>query len=140
MPDPKTAEITNWLVKANQDLQAAERLLIGAHPLTDIASFHSQQSAEKAIKAYLTLHETVFPKTHSLVALISLCLQISEEFEQLRVAAITLTPYAVASRYPGDSPNLTIEDAQQALALAQSVWQFILARIPAAISELFKAH
>ena len=76
MPDPKTAEITNWLVKANQDLQAAERLLIGAHPLTDIASFHSQQSAEKAIKAYLTLHETVFPKTHSLVALISLCLQI----------------------------------------------------------------
>ena len=39
MADSKSAEVMSWLIKASQGLQAAERLLIGAHPLTDIASF-----------------------------------------------------------------------------------------------------
>lgn len=135
MADFKSAEVMSWLVKANHDLQAAERLLVGTHPLTDIASFHSQQAAEKAIKAYLTLHDTVFPKTHSLVALIALCLKIDHEFESLRVAATTLTPYAVASRYPGDVSNLNRTDAQRALSLAQEIWQFVLNKIPSDISD-----
>lgn len=137
MVDPKSSEVTSWLVKANHDLQAADRLLVGSHPLTDIASFHCQQAAEKAIKAYLTLHDTIFPKTHSLVALIALCLKLDDEFEALRVAATTLTPYAVASRYPGDVSNLSLADAQQALSLAQEVWQFVLNKIPNDISDQF---
>jgi HEPN domain-containing protein len=130
MADFKSASVTSWLEKGNQDLLAAERLLVGSFPLTDIASFHAQQAAEKAIKAYLTWHDTIFPKTHSLVALIALCLQIDDDFNALRTAAVTLTPYAVASRYPSDVANLSLADARQALSLAESVWQFVLDKLP----------
>ena len=119
------------------DLKSAERLLIGTRPLTDIAGFHCQQAAEKVLKAYLTWHEVVFPKTHSLVALIALCLELETKFETLRFAAITLTPYAVASRYPGGLTNLSSEEAAKALVLANQVWKFILARIPDTLSTRF---
>lgn len=137
MADFKSLAVTSWLEKAYQDLLAAERLLMGSFPLTDIASFHAQQAAEKAIKAYLTWHNTVFPKTHSLVALVALCLQVEDDFHALRAAAVTLTPYAVASRYPGDVANLSLADAQQALALARHVWQFMLSKLPSEITKQF---
>lgn len=47
--------------KARNDLAAAERLLEGAQPLTDIVSYHCQQAAEKALKAYLILKDKAFP-------------------------------------------------------------------------------
>ncbi|WP_420641691.1 HEPN domain-containing protein [Candidatus Leptofilum sp.] len=137
MADAKSSEVISWLEKALQDLQATRRLLEGSFPLTDIASFHAQQAAEKAIKAYLTSHDIVFPKTHSLVALIALCLEINDEFNVLRRAAITLTPYAVASRYPGNVAKLSLEDAKTAYALAKDVWRFVLNELPHEIIEQF---
>ena len=137
MADSKTLATTSWLEKAHQDLQATERLLLGSFPLTDIASFHAQQAAEKAIKAYLTWHDIIFPKTHSLVALIAHCLEVDTDFRILRTASMTLTPYAVASRYPGNVPNLSFADAQQAQSLAQEVWQFVLKRLPDEVSARF---
>ncbi|MBC8254735.1 MAG: HEPN domain-containing protein [Ardenticatenia bacterium] len=48
----------------------------------------------------------------------------------LRSAATALTPYAVTLRYPGDLPKLTEVEAQEALALARGVWDFVLKRLP----------
>jgi len=72
----------------------------------------------------------LFEKTHSLVALIGLCLQSDNDFSELRTAATTLTPYAVTTRYPGDLPDVSHQEAKDALVLAQQVWDFILARLP----------
>ena len=55
----------------------------------------------------------------------------------LRVAAVTLTPYSVASRYPGDLATLSLADAEQALALTQQVWQFVLEKLLNSISAQF---
>ncbi|MEZ4591338.1 MAG: HEPN domain-containing protein [Chloroflexota bacterium] len=139
MANSKASATMSWLEKAHQDLQATERLLLGSFPLTDIASFHAQQAAEKALKAYLTWHDVIFPKTHSLVALIARCLEIDAEFNTLRTASVTLSPYAVASRYPGNVPNLSLDDAQQAQRLAQEIWQFVLTKLPEEISAQFTA-
>jgi HEPN domain-containing protein len=92
--------------------------------------FHCQQAAEKALKAYLTWSEKPFEKTHSLVALVGECLLNDSSFNELRTAATTLNPYAVALRYPGDMPELSEAEAQEALALAREVWEFVLERIP----------
>jgi HEPN domain-containing protein len=49
------AETRDWLIKANEDLEAADRLLTGgSHSLPSPAAFHAQQAAEKAQKAFLT--------------------------------------------------------------------------------------
>ncbi len=43
-----------WLFKAEHDLKSAELLLQSVEPLYDIIVYHTQQCAEKALKAYLT--------------------------------------------------------------------------------------
>lgn len=133
MDEAKVHEIRTWLRKALHDLRAAERLLLGPDPLCDAAGFHCQQAAEKALKAYLTWRDEPFEKTHSLVALVAKWLAWDPSFEELRTAATTLTPYAVASRYPGDLPELTEAEAQEALTLARQVWDFVLQRLPSEV-------
>ncbi len=130
MDEAKVHEIRAWLTKALHDLQAAERLLIGPDPLCDAAAFHCQQAAEKALKAYLTWRDERFEKTHSLVALVARCLRSDASFEELRTAATSLAPYAVALRYPGEMPNLTETHAREALAQAHVVWNFVRERLP----------
>lgn len=130
MDEAKVQEIRSWLERAREDLDSAEWLMARSIPLCDATGFHSQQIAEKTLKAYLTWRDEPFERTHSLVALIGRCLPYDASFAGLRAAAVTLTPYAVASRYPGDLPNLTVAEAQQALTLAQEVWNFVLTRLP----------
>jgi HEPN domain-containing protein len=109
MDEAKRLEIQGWLVKAQQDLRSAEWLVTSPDHLFNAVGFHCQQSAEKMLKAYLTWRDEPFEKTHSLVALVSKCLPIEPSFESLRLAAVTLTPYAVTFRYPGELPELTAE-------------------------------
>lgn len=130
MDEAKVHETRTWLAKALHDLRSGEWLLARPDPLCDAAGFHCQQVAEKALKAYLTWRDEPFEKTHSLVALVAKCLPFDVSFEALRAAATTLTPYAVASRYPGDLPELTEAEAQEALALAREVWDFVSERLP----------
>jgi len=130
MDEAKADEIRAWLLKALHDLQSAEWLLARPDPLCGAAGFHCQQAGEKALKAYLTWRDEPFERTHSLVALIAMCLPFDASFETLRSAATTLTPYAVALRYPGDLPEPTEVEAQEALTLARAVWGLVLERLP----------
>lgn len=130
MDEATILEIQAWLLKAQHDLESAEWLLARAIPLCSAASFHSQQAGEKVLKAYLTWRNEPLERTHSLVALIARCLPFDASFDTLRYAATTLTPYAVASRYPGDLPDLTEGEAQEALTLALEIWEFVLSRLP----------
>ena len=133
MDEAKVQETRGWLSKALHDLHAADWLLARPDPLCEAAGFHCQQTAEKALKAYLTWRDEPFEKIHSLVALVAKCLPFDASFEELRTSATTLTPYAVALRYPGDMPQLTEGEAQEAVALAREVWDFVLERLPSGL-------
>jgi HEPN domain-containing protein len=130
MDSPKLLEVRSWLVKANQDLLASAWLLRSPQSLYGAVGFHSQQAGEKALKAYLTWQEEPFEKIHSLVALVGICLKFSDEFESLRAAAATLTPYAVTTRYPGDLPDISYQEAQEAYSFASVILEFIKSRLP----------
>ena len=130
MTNPKLDEVRSWLIKGRHDMDASAWLLESPQELYGIVGFHCQQAAEKSLKAYLTWHEQVFEKTHSLVALVGMCLQFSSDFDALRTAATTLTPLAVTTRYPGDLPDISAQEAREALELARQIWDFVLARLP----------
>jgi HEPN domain-containing protein len=135
MASPKIDEVRSWLRKAQQDLEAAAWLLESPHALNNAVGFHCQQAAEKSLKAYLTWQDEAFEKTHSLVALVGMCLKFTPDFNELRLAATVLTPYAVTTRYPGDLPEISNQEGRQALDLARKVLIFILAHLPAEVSE-----
>jgi HEPN domain-containing protein len=74
-----------WVAKAEDDLAAAGLLLRGGeHPLPDLSCFHSQQCAEKYLKAFLQEQRVRFERTHDLVALLNLCSTVDDELETLR--------------------------------------------------------
>jgi hypothetical protein len=59
-----------------------------------------------------------------------MCLQFDNAFNTLRDAATSLTPFAAATRYPGDLVDISDQEARKALAQAPQIWDFILARLP----------
>jgi len=131
MQDPKILEVSSWLGKAQEDLHSAEWLLESPHELYNAVGFHCQQAAEKALKAHLSWVEQPFEKTHSLIALVGMCLPHEAAFEGLREAATNLTPYAVTTHYPGELPELSRSEVFEAIELARQVWNFVLIRLPA---------
>jgi HEPN domain-containing protein len=109
-----------WLRKAKTDLASARILLTGEN-LFDAACFHSQQLAEKSIKALLTYHSIQFKKVHDLNVLLTLL--NDPDFDPFRQHAIILNSYAVEMRYPGDYIEPEQEEAEEALRLAIEIFE-----------------
>lgn len=133
MPDDpaRVVETRAWLLKAANDLRAAEIDLLARPPLTSDTAFHAQQLAEKAMKAFLTWHDRAFRKTHNLVEVGQACVAIDASLQTLLGRAAVLTEYAWAFRYPGDPEEPTVQEAEEALAIGREVYEAIIARLPA---------
>ena len=121
-----------WLTKAAHDLEAAR--IVGATPdgPLDAAIFHCQQTAEKALKGWLTAREISFERTHDIRRLVRQAQGLSPEFARFEGAADILTPYATAFRYPGvtQDPMPSREEFDAALQHAQSIYDFVLDLLP----------
>ncbi len=109
-----------WLAKADDDLLAAQHLLIDTDSWAfGSVCYHAQQCAEKAVKAVLSGKGMHFPKTHDITELVALLpsdidIGLTPDDQDL------LSDYAMTTRYPGDVDPLTREDADHAVALAQA--------------------
>lgn len=118
-----------WLVKAEHDLASARRLSEGDDPILDTAIHHTQQSAEKALKAYLSFMKQPIVKTHDVEHLVELCAAIDESFNCLLNDAKVLTPYDTAFRYPDFDMVPDMEDVLDAIEKAANILQFIRGKI-----------
>jgi HEPN domain-containing protein len=109
-----------WPAKADVDLSAAGALL-SAGDLSDVAAFHAQQVAEKALKALLVWHQVEFPKTHDIERLLEPCASVDRDLAETLAGAAELTAYGVEYRYPGEYPPVSEEAAELSLATAHLV-------------------
>ncbi len=119
-----------WLWFAEQDLKAAQKLVREDEVILLPAVFHSQQCAEKALKAFLVLKKQPLRKTHDLVQLVKQCLKFDESFELLLDIAVDLNPYVSQSRYPAEMlmiPDLTT--VKITIDQAKKVFDFVEQRI-----------
>jgi HEPN domain-containing protein len=112
----------SWVERAEEDYLLALSAIRHKSPLTYGATFHAQQCIEKYIKALLASRQIVFPRTHDLAALGSLCQQhgivlpVGDDDLEL------LSAYAVEARYPGILPS--IEEAKAAIKVARASRKF----------------
>ena len=117
-----------WVNKAEDDFRVAEReLRVTDLPSYDAICFHSQQCAEKFLKAFLSEHAITFPPTHALVALLPLSLPLAADFNTIRQNLEDLTVYGVRVRYPGF--DATLPAAREALAAANRVRAYIRGKL-----------
>lgn len=113
-----------WLGYAESDLRAAQTLFESREFFPLQICFLSQQCAEKTIKAVLVFEEVNFPKVHDLDRLRDLTpngWKVKQQFPDLA----ELTIWAVESRYPGDMPTISENEAREALRLAESVFHSV---------------
>lgn len=129
MDEATRQEVVAWLTKARRDLDSAHRLVGDVPPYRDTASYHCQQAAEKALKAFLTAAEVSFPKTHDLTVLVGLAAAHDNELAVLADAAIGLTPYATFFRYPAAASEPSDEDVREALTFAREVLDAVRRRL-----------
>lgn len=119
--DEIAAEIAEWLARAEVDLRAAEVDLGAVPPLLGDAAFHCQQAVEKALKAFLTRHEHVFPRTHDLGVLAAACLEHEPSLEPILARSVGLSDFAWRFRYPGDDVDPPRPEVDEAVEVARAV-------------------
>lgn len=134
--DDKAVLVKNWLIKATHDLAVSTKLKNDEAQYHDIAIYHCQQAAEKAMKGFLTFHDQEFPKTHDIRLLVQLAISINSEFAKYEDSADLLTPYATEFRYPGEIMEPTIEELKEGIKNAEEMMNFVISLLP---NELQKA-
>ena len=118
-----------WLFKADHDLKSAEYLLGSPSGLYDAAIYHTQQCAEKAIKAFLSFHEQPIEKSHNLIYLCQSAMTLNQEFERILTDAVLLNPYATMFRYPEGDLLPTEAELKTAIESASRIFNFVIAGI-----------
>jgi HEPN domain-containing protein len=118
--------VHQWLLKADEDFNAAKSLMTYGDTFLSTVCFHSQQAAEKYLKAFLTYHQIEFPKTHDIDELLDLVAPGHKNLSESLRDVIILTNYGVDVRYPGDFPNVTDNDARESIRMAEKVRRSVL--------------
>ncbi|MBS7611939.1 HEPN domain-containing protein [Candidatus Bathyarchaeota archaeon] len=120
-------EALRWLEDAFEDLSVAEDLLRGGHH--SASCFHSQQAAEKAVKAALYSNR-VEAKGHSILELLeSLGRVTGLRLEELYEDARLLDRHYAPTRYPNLHPSISLpshklysrEDAERCIGSARKI-------------------
>lgn len=117
-----------WLDRAADDLRVADFLVAR---LRDVAAdeerafavaalFHAQQTAEKALKAFLLARREMPPRTHDLGPLADRCVALESELESALTNVDQLSPFAVRIRYPGEDLHLSNEEVATRVEIART--------------------
>jgi len=110
--------VREWIEKAEGDfITAGRELRARKSPNYDAVCFHSQQCAEKYLKAILQAANTAFGRTHNLPALLDLVVTGREGLEPFRPLLARLGEYAVHIRYPGEKADR--ESSKRAYAICR---------------------
>jgi HEPN domain-containing protein len=119
--NPLTLE---WVNKAEGDLLTARReYRVRKSPNFDAVCFHTQQAAEKYVKAVLQERGIPIPRIHSLADLLALISKSDADFMLIQIDANVLESYAVQFRYPGLSADKA--EAKAALTAAEHICTFV---------------
>ena len=111
----------DWLAHAESDLTIARLGSASEKVLPSQVCFHAQQAAEKAIKAVMLHHQVDFPLIHDIEELLEIAEDHHLAIPSEIFRAVSLTPFAVETRYPGFHQEISREEADQAIVLASVV-------------------
>jgi HEPN domain-containing protein len=120
--------IIEWLRYAHNDLTVARHSFEDLHPKqVEIACYHCQQCAEKALKGYLVFKDTEPPRIHDLITLCQMCMKYDQQFTTLYDYCTVLTKFSSNVRYPNELvPDEAI--AEFAIGKAQQVYDFCVSK------------
>ncbi|MFH1618247.1 MAG: HEPN domain-containing protein [Candidatus Margulisiibacteriota bacterium] len=113
----------DWLQKAENDLKAAIGILgYYEDPPTDTICYHCHQTAEKALKGFLVKNGAGNPKSHDLIELVNLAVNINQKLSEHKEDLEVLNKYFIEAKYPSDLPiPYPKNEAQEAVKKAETI-------------------
>lgn len=121
MANPKSTKL--WFKIAIRDLKNSKALIDLGTQHKHAAAYHAQQSAEKAIKGFLTHSDCRVPKTHDLETLANLVANYDQSLANLILKYKSLSDLAIAYRYPdAENKPLTFAKAKSASKQAHLIY------------------
>ena len=118
-----------WVKKADEDELSALSILKHRDGIPSTACFLSQQIAEKYLKALLIFYDQEIMKIHDLLRLESTLINFAPDIKKLHNDMDLLNDFYIETRYVGDFPEFTWNDAEQAYAAAKRIKEFVLQKV-----------
>jgi HEPN domain-containing protein len=111
----------SWIKIAEKDLASARKLASPPDHQWETAVYHCQQTAEKAVKALLVLHDSEIKfKKHDIGLLLEKLETYQVDLSELELKAESLSHFATMYRYPdSDAEPLTEVVVSQAILDAE---------------------
>lgn len=126
---PQELHAEEWLKRTKDDELNARSILTHRDGTPNAVCFLSHQMSEKSLKAFLVAKKNWFPKIHYLDKLTELCKEIDSSFEKIKEKALFLDSFYTPARYPGDYPELSWREAEQAFEAATRIKKFVLDKL-----------
>ncbi len=120
---PNRHSANSWIAKADEDIDTVDLCLSAGGRLANVAAFHTQQAAEKLLKALIAMAGIEPPRVHDLAELTDLAGKAKSDVRTLAEKIETITSWAVLTRYPshGDTPPPTTGEIADALRLVKQL-------------------
>jgi HEPN domain-containing protein len=113
-----------WMRQATSDLRTADLVMSEQDFDPGPVCYHSQQAADKAMKAVFVFLQVQYEMTHNLEVLAAPIPQ-GWAVKRVRGNLKKLSDWAVKARYPGTWLDPTRRDAQQALRLSRRIYEAV---------------
>jgi len=118
-----------WFLKAQDDELSAKDILNDKEGAPSTVCFLCQQMAEKFLKGYLVYNEKELLKIHDLDKLVKFCEEIDNSFNDIKEQAKSLSDFYISTRYPGDYPEFTWTQAENAFVSADKIKKLVLGKV-----------
>ena len=123
------ARYEEWVKRAKSSLELAQAKII-RHIYYEDLCYQSQQAAEKALKGLLLYYGVEPEFTHNIEILLNEVKKFTDIPENIKETAL-LTSYAVQTRYPGEYDEITKEEYEKSIKIAQDCLQWVEDKIRA---------
>ena len=117
------ARYEEWIERAKSALELAQAKIIRHIHYEDLC-FQTQQAAEKAIKGLLIYYGVEPEFTYNIERLLNELKKYTEIPKNIGKSAL-LTDYASQTRYPGEYDDITKEDYEKAVHIAQECLDWV---------------
>jgi len=118
-----TNDVIEWLTIADSDFDSAKILNEAERKHFEVICYLCAQSAEKYLKGYLIFSDIIPQKTHNLLHLNNICVEIDSNFVNINASCYFLNRFANDIRYP-HLYEVTENDVHFAIASVEKIRNF----------------
>jgi HEPN domain-containing protein len=119
----KIKDVIEWMQIADDDFDSAKILNESDRKHYEVICYHCAQAVEKYLKGYLSYNDIIPQKTHSLLLLNEICIDIDNNFENIRTECSLLNRFTNEIRYP-HRIEINEKDVNYSLVAVEKVRNF----------------